>query len=214
VTDRWKRVGWSETCVEGEPTPQAGDAVSFGADCTLLGALLVAVGTPLYYTLKLPTTWWMGVAYAVLAGMLPFLVPFVVWSCHWGLPVPRQVHRMAGQALLYTIPAHLVVAYVVWTRTHVTLVGVSIMLYSGAMLIAFAGGRFGKCRPTWQLLVLRGGCMLLTPVIIFGLTQMLPRGFDIIHGWAIAMPVVGAGAVGAARSYQREMVLRAAGSDR
>ena len=193
-------------CPDDDARPQMGDAVSFGADCTLNGALLVALGTPLYYVMQLPTTFALGLIYALMAGTLPFIVPFLVWLCHWGRPVPRPVVRMSGTALLYTIPAHLLVAYVVWSRTHVMLVGVAIMLYIGAMLIAVAGGRFGSCRPTPRLIVLRTGCMALTPLVIFGLTQALPHGFDIIHGWSIAMPVVVAGAIGAARGYHRYMV--------
>ncbi len=188
--------------------PQASDASAFGADCLLLGGFVIACGLPLYYVIGTPRSVLLGTLYMASMVVLVALLPFAIWQLHWGLPVPLRVRRIAVTSLLYQAPILIVAAGAVALQMEHMLLGVSIMAYSAAVLIALAGERFHDYPAPMRLIAVRLMAVVLTPVIVLGLTQLMPDGLSLVAAWAIPVPVAAAGAVGATRGFRHQMLLR------
>lgn len=202
--------GLVETPRSGERIsfPQASDASAFGADCLLLDGFIIACGLPLFSLLGIPRTVPLAIIYVVSVMALIALTPFLAWILHWGRPVPLRVRRISATSMLYQSPVLVIAFMAVALEMQSMLLGVSIMGFAAAVLIAVAGERFRDYPAPRVLVLARAGTVVLTPFVVLALTQLLPNGTELVSGWAIPMPVAAAGAVGAARGFAHEMVLR------
>jgi len=188
--------------------PQASDASAFGADCLLLDGLIIACGLPLFSLLGIPSSVPLAIVYVLSIVALIALTPFLTWMLHWGRPVPLRVRRISATSLLYQSPVLIIVFIAVALEMQSMLLGISIMGFAAAVLIAVAGERFRDYPPSRALVVARAAALVLTPLVVLVLTQFLPHGNGLVSGWAIPMPVAAAGAVGAARGFAHQMALR------
>lgn len=188
--------------------PQGSDAPGFGADCLLLSALLIACGLPLFRVLGIPTAVPLAVAYVSSLVILVALMPRVVWLLHWGRPIPLRVRRIAVVSLLHQIPMLLVGVFAVSVGMQRVFLGVAIMGFAAAVLIAIAGERFRDYPAPPRLIAVRIVSTVFTPVIVLGLTQVFPDAASLMFGWAIPVPVAAAGAIGASRGFAHQMELR------
>jgi len=82
------------------------------------------------------------------------------------------------------------------------------MGFAAAVLIAIAGERFRDYPAPPRLIAMRVVATVFTPVIVLGLTQVLPDAAALMFGWAIPVPIAAAGAIGAARGFEHQMELR------
>lgn len=188
--------------------PQASDASAFGADCLLLDGFIIACGLPLFSLLGIPRSVPLAIIYVLSIMALIALTPFLAWMLHWGRPVPLRVRRISATSMLYQSPVLVVAFMAVALEMQSMLLGVSIMGFAAAVLIAVAGERFRDYPAPRLLIMARAGAVVLTPLVVLTLTQFLPHGTGLVAGWAIPMPVAAAGAVGAARGFAHEMHLR------
>lgn len=189
--------------------PATSDASVFGADIVLLGAFVISVGIPLYHTYGLTAHPVLVAWYIASAMLLPALMPLAVWALRWGRPQRAVVRPMVRASLLYALPVLPVAAAIAHAGLEGGLTGLSVMAYLAAVLIAVVHGRLTRADGKPRMLVVRWALVVLTPVVVLGLTDVLPHGLDAILGWSIPMPVVAASAVGCARAlerYQRERV--------
>ncbi|MDP2232022.1 MAG: hypothetical protein Q8K89_00180 [Actinomycetota bacterium] len=188
--------------------PQESDASAFGADCMLVDAFAIACGLPLYYVIGIPSSMPLMLAYVASVVGLVALTPFMVWLMHWGLPVPLRVRRITMTSLLYLTPMLILALIVIALEMQRVFLGVAIMGFAAAVLIAVAGERFRDYPAPTRLVLIRVGAAVLTPAIVLLLTQWMPHGVEIVAGWAIPVPAVAVGALGAARGFSRQMALR------
>jgi len=188
--------------------PQASDAPAFGADCLLLASFVIACGLPLFHVLGIPESVPLAIVYATSTVAVAALMPFAVWLLHWGRPVPLRVRKIAMASLLYQVPMLVVGVLGVSVGMERVFLGVAIMGFAAAVLIALAGERFRDYPAPRRLIAMRICAAVLTPAVVLGLTQVLPDAVALVFGWAIPIPVVGAGAIGAAQGFRRQMALR------
>lgn len=188
--------------------PQESDASAFGADCMLLDAFIIACGLPLYYAIGIPSSMPLMLAYVASVVGLVALTPYVVWLMHWGRPVPLRVRRITATSLLYFTPMLMIALVVIAIEMQRVFLGVAIMGFAAAVLIALAGERFRDYPAPTRLVLIRIGASVLTPAIVLLLTQWMPHGVEIVAGWAIPVPAVAAGALGATRGFSHQMALR------
>jgi len=188
--------------------PQASDAPAFGADCLLIASFLIACGLPLFHLLGIPNSLPLAVTYALSTIAVAALMPYAVWLLHWGRPIPLRVRRIAWTSLLYQAPALLVGVLAVSLRMQRVFLGVAIMGFAAAVLIALAGDRFRDYPAPPRLVAVRICAAVFTPALVLGLTQVLPDAAALVFGWAIPIPVVAAGALGAAQGFRHQMALR------
>ncbi|MBU4556747.1 MAG: hypothetical protein KJ747_07745 [Actinobacteria bacterium] len=188
--------------------PQESDASAFGADCMLVDAFAIACGLPLYYVIGIPSSMPLMLAYVASVVGLVALTPYMVWLMHWGLPVPLRVRRITMTSLLYLTPMLILALIVIALEMQRVFLGVAIMGFAAAVLIAVAGERFRDYPAPTRLVLIRVGAAVLTPAIVLLLTQWMPHGVEIVAGWAIPVPAVAVGALGAARGFSHQMALR------
>jgi len=187
--------------------PQASDSPAFGADCLLVAAFVIACGLPIFHFLGIPTAAPLAIAYVVSVLVLVALMPRVVWLLHWGRPIPLRVRRITVVSLLYQLPMLLVGMLAVSVGMQRVFLGVAIMGFAAAVLIAIAGERFRDYPAPPRLIAMRIVATVFTPVIVLGLTQVFPDA-ALMFGWAIPVPIAAAGAIGASRGFAHQMELR------
>lgn len=188
--------------------PQVEDALGFGADCALFSALAIAMGLPLYHFLGIPHAFLIAAVYFVSAGVLATCMPYIVWLVRWGRPITLRVRVMVRHAFRYMLPALVVIALIVALDRQDMLIGVSVMAFVVMLLTGITGDAFLSRPAPRRLMLARIGCAVLTPLVVLGLTQVLPHGAEMMAGWAIPVPVAAAGAIGASRAFTVQMRLR------
>jgi len=122
--------------------------------------------------------------------------------------VPLRVRRITATSLLYLAPMLIVALIVIALQMQRVFLGVAVMGFAAAVLIALAGERFRDFPAPTRLVLIRIGASVLTPAIVLLLTQWMPHGVEIVAGWAIPVPAVAAGALGATRGFRHQMLLR------
>ncbi|MDO9108201.1 MAG: hypothetical protein Q7U89_04320 [Coriobacteriia bacterium] len=197
-----------ESTVSRTAVPQESDASAFGADCMLVDSFVIACGLPLYYVIGIPSSIPLMLAYVASVVGLVALTPYMVWLMHWGFPVPLRVRRITVTSLLYFAPMLIIALIVIALEMQRVFLGVAIMGFAAAVLIALAGERFRDYPAPTRLVLIRIGAAVLTPAIVLLLTQWMPHGVEIVAGWAIPVPAVAVGALGATRGFGHQMLLR------
>jgi|GEM_PF-5896631 len=189
-------------------------AVPFGAQTLLVSAFVVALSTPVFYRQRMTDDLSLEVIYALAGVFLPVFSSLFLWRMQWGSIGMRDAGRLVQGSFFWSIPALLVAVWVVMIGEGRALIGVAVMAFIAALLLAVMCQRMFSGRICAVATVVSGIAAIATPIIILTMTQMLPHGTSVIAGWSIPVPVAAMGAVGAAFALKGCARDRAQESDR
>lgn len=185
--------------------PALGDVATLAADIVLVGAFVISIGIPLYHEYGIIGHPALIAWYVASAALLPLALPLLVWAIRWGRPSRDITTMMLRASFLYSAPVLACVVAIVYAGLCVGLTGVAVMLYIAAVLVAVVHVPVTGTPTRMRMLVTRVASIVLTPLIVLGLTDALPHGLDAIQGWGIPMPVLAAGAYGCARALNKSL---------
>jgi len=186
-----------------EPEPEY--AASYAADVLLLCAFLITLGVPAFYRIGFRLSGFMAAFYLVSAVLAPVVMSLLVWRLRWrSMDAPLGRH-IARQVLAFALPALVAVAALVALGQQLCLVGVSVMAFVAGVAVAVNSAIFRYNGGSPLMVLLRAVCMLVPPLVVLGLTNLLPGGLMLVEGWSAPMAVAAAAAFGARRALRSQL---------